>query len=149
MNIGELASAAGVTTDTVRYYEKQKLLPVALRQDNGYRRYTPLHLGALRFVRSAQGLGFSLREIREVLPALSEGRFKRGQIEERLNAKLAEIDQHMAMLQKRRQELLDTFASLQCAPDTPLGVAQATGSATAKPTTQARGRKPSGTQRLK
>ena len=92
MNIGELAQAAGVTTDTVRYYEKQKLLPLALRQDNGYRRYTPAHLGQLRFVRSAQGLGFSLREIRDILPALNAGRFKRGQIEERLHAKLAVID---------------------------------------------------------
>lgn len=143
MNIGELASTSGVSTDTVRYYEKQKLLPVPLRQSNGYRSYGPEHLGALRFVRSAQGLGFSLREIREVLPALAQGRFKRGQIEERLKAKLAEIDQHMALLQQRKDELLATYASLQCAPDAPLAPAQATAP------TQARGRKPAGTQRLK
>jgi DNA-binding transcriptional MerR regulator len=147
MNIGELAQAAGVTTDTVRYYEKQKLLPPALRQDNGYRRYTPAHLGQLRFVRSAQGLGFALREIRDILPALNEGRLRRRQIEERLHAKLAEIDQHMALLRQRRQELLATFALLKCSPDTPLAAAQAT--APAQPAVQPRGRKPSGTQRLK
>ncbi|MDT8992011.1 MerR family transcriptional regulator [Curvibacter sp. APW13] len=147
MNIGELAQAAGVTTDTVRYYEKQKLLPPALRQDNGYRRYTPAHLGQLRFVRSAQGLGFSLREIRDILPALNAGRFKRGQIEERLHAKLAEIDQHLALLNQRRQELLDTFALLKCSPETPLAAAQAT--APAHAAAQPRGRKPAGTQRAR
>lgn len=145
MNIGELASAAGVSTDTVRYYEKQKLLPMPLRQSNGYRSYGPEHLGTLRFVRSAQGLGFSLREIRDVLPALAQGRFKRGQIEERLQAKLAEIDQHMALLRQRRKELLATFASLQCAPDAPLAPAQATKTHSAS--AQLRGRKPAGTQR--
>lgn len=144
MNIGELASAAGVTTDTVRYYEKQQLLPAPLRQANGYRSYTPEHLSALRFVRSAQGLGFSLNELRAVLPALAEGRFKRGQIEERLHAKLAEIDQHMALLRQRKRELLTTLASLQCAPEATLGVAQATA---APVPAQSRGRKPAGTQR--
>lgn len=147
MNIGEIANAAGVSADTVRYYEKQQLLPQALRQANGYRRYTPAHLSALRFVRSAQGLGFSLREIRAVLPALAEGRFRRGEIEERLQAKLAEIDHHMAVLQQRRKELLATYASLQCAPDTPLAPVQATAVHSTK--IQARGRKPTGTQRLK
>ena len=147
MNIGELARAGGVSTDTVRYYEKQKLLPDPLRQSNGYRSYGPEHLGALRFVRSAQGLGFSLWEIREVLPALAQGRFKRGQIEERLQAKLAEIDQHMALLQQRKDELLATYASLQCEPDAALVATQAT--ATRSAPTQARGRKPAGTQRLK
>ena len=145
MNIGELAEAAGVSTDTVRYYEKQALLPVALRQANGYRHYTAAHLDTLKFVRSAQGLGFSLREIREILPALAEGRFKRGHIEERLQAKLAEIDQHMALLRQRRKELLHTFASLRCAPDAALAAPQAT--AQQPPNVQPRGRKPAGTQR--
>lgn len=149
MNIGELALAAGVTTDTVRYYEKQQLLAAPLRQPNGYRNYTPAHLGTLRFVRSAQALGFSLSEIRAVLPELAEGRFKRAQVEERLQAKLAEIDQHMALLHQRKRELLATFDSLRCAPDTPLGLAQATGPAAAQPADQPRGRKPSGTQRLR
>lgn len=143
MNIGELAQAAGVSTDTVRYYEKQKLLPPAQRQDNGYRSYTATQLGQLRFVRSAQGLGFSLREIRDILPALNEGRFKRGDIEARLHAKLAEIDQHMALLHQRRKELLDTFALLKCQPEAPLAAPQATAP------TQPRGRKPAGTQRAK
>lgn len=147
MNIGELAQAAGVTTDTVRYYEKQKLLPQAERQDNGYRHYLPSHLSQLRFVRSAQGLGFSLREIRDILPALNEGRFKRRQIEERLNAKLAEVDQHMALLRARRKELLNTFALLQCSPDAPLAAVQAT--VPARANAQARGRKPAGTQRAR
>jgi len=143
MNIGELARAAEVSTDTVRYYEKQQLLTAPMRQSNGYRCYGPEHLSALRFVRSAQGLGFSLKEIRAVLPALAQGRFKRGQIEELLQAKLADLDQHMALLRQRRKELLATFASLQCAPEVALMPAQATApklTARAQPS----GRKPKG-----
>jgi DNA-binding transcriptional MerR regulator len=126
MNIGEFASSLGVSTDTVRYYEKQQLLPPPQRQANGYRHYTPVHASTLRFVRSAQALGFSLGEIRAVLPALAEGRFNRVEMEAQLLAKLSQIDQHIATLRARKRELQATFASLQCAPDAPLGLAQAT-----------------------
>jgi MerR family Zn(II)-responsive transcriptional regulator of zntA len=65
--IGKLAQRAGVTTDTVRYYEKASLLAPARKTDAGYRLYDEDAVRRLRFIRQAQQCGFSLIEIRELL----------------------------------------------------------------------------------
>lgn len=126
MNIGKLAEQAEVSTDTLRFYERQGLLDVPLRHANGYRSYTDADLARVRFVRSAQSLGFSLTEIRQLLPELTSGQLSRGLIEQHLTAKMAEIDAHMARLRALKRELRATFDSLRCAPDTPVSVAGAT-----------------------
>lgn len=116
MNISQLAKANQVSTDTVRYYEKQGLIAAPTRQHNGYRTYTPAHAETLKFVRGAQALGFSLAEIRTILPQLAQGKFGRADIELQLKTKMAQIDAHMQQLQTLKQELQATFASLTCAP---------------------------------
>lgn len=126
MNISQLAKANGVSTDTVRYYEKQGLIAAASRQDNGYRSYTPAHAQTLRFVRGAQALGFSLAEIRVILPQLAQGKFGRADIERQLQTKMAQIDTHMAQLQTLKSELQAAFTSLTCAPDQPISTANGT-----------------------
>lgn len=126
MNISQLAKASHVSTDTVRYYEKQGLISAPERQPNGYRTYTAAHVDAMRFVRGAQSLGFSLTEIRAVLPQFAAGQFGRGPIEQKLNAKMAEIDAHIRQLQTLKRELKATFASLTCAPDQVVSTAQVT-----------------------
>jgi len=73
MGIGTLAKKAGVKIDTVRYYERSRLLAPRTRLASGYRRYTELELARLRFIRRAQMLGFTLKEVRELL-ALSAQR---------------------------------------------------------------------------
>ena len=65
MKIGELAQSAGVPIDTVRYYERQGLLPEPERQPSGYRRYQSADVLRLRFVRRAKALGFTLDELRD------------------------------------------------------------------------------------
>ena len=65
--IGKLAQFAEVTTDTVRYYEKEGLLVSARRTDAGYRLYDGDSVRRMRFIRQAQQCGFSLSEIRELL----------------------------------------------------------------------------------
>ncbi|MBU1263178.1 MAG: heavy metal-responsive transcriptional regulator [Gammaproteobacteria bacterium] len=65
--IGKLAREAGVTPDTVRYYEKEGLLAPARKSDAGYRLYDEDAARRLRFIRQAQQCGFSLSEIRELL----------------------------------------------------------------------------------
>jgi DNA-binding transcriptional MerR regulator len=120
MNISQLAKAAGVSTDTVRYYEKQGLISAPDRQDNGY------HAGALRFVRGAQALGFSLAEIRTILPELTQGKLGRADIELQLQAKMAQIDTHILQLQTLKKELANTFASLSCTPTQTVVTASAT-----------------------
>lgn len=126
MNISQLAKANDVSTDTVRYYEKMGLLPQTERQDNGYRSYGPAHAETLRFVRGAQALGFSLTEIRAILPQLAQGRFGRSAIEQQLQAKMAQIDAHIRQLQTLKKELNATFASLRCAPEQVVSTAHST-----------------------
>lgn len=67
MKIGELAQRSGVRIDTVRYYEREGLLPRATRLASGYRVYDDADVRRLRFVRRAKALGFSLPEIRDLL----------------------------------------------------------------------------------
>jgi DNA-binding transcriptional MerR regulator len=73
MKIGELAQRTGVGIDTVRFYERQGLLPQATRLASGYRTYAESDVRRLRFVRRAKTLGFSLAQVRELL-ALSDRR---------------------------------------------------------------------------
>lgn len=126
MNISQLAKAASVSTDTVRYYEKQGLISAPERQDNGYRLYTEAHVGALRFVRGAQALGFSLAEIRTLLPQMAQGKLGRADIELQLQAKMDQIDTHILQLQTLKKELANTFESLSCTPTHTIVTASAT-----------------------
>jgi MerR family copper efflux transcriptional regulator len=126
VNISQLAKASHVSTDTVRYYEKQGLIAAATRQTNGYRAYTEAHVEAMRFVRGAQSLGFSLTESRAVLLQFLGGQFRRADVEHKLNAKMAEIDAHIRQLQVLKKELKATFTSLFCTPDQAVNTAQGT-----------------------
>ena len=126
MNISQLAKTIGVSTDTVRYYEKQGLLQAPNRQDNGYRSYTLAHVEVVRFVRGAQSLGFSLAEIRRILPQFASGQLGRSDIERQLQTKMAQIDAHIQQLHTLKQELQVAFASLKCARDQPVSITQGT-----------------------
>ena len=74
--IGQLAQAAGVGIDTVRYYERSGLLKPSTRTQSGYRKYGQGELDRLNFIRRAQHLGFSLGEISELLAISSRGRMR-------------------------------------------------------------------------
>ena len=65
--IGKLASAAGVNAQTIRYYERAGLFRAPARTPSGYRQFGPDELRRLLFIRRAQGVGFSLAEIRDLL----------------------------------------------------------------------------------
>ena len=130
MNISQLARAAEVTPDTLRYYEKQGLLAAPIRQSNGYRCYTDEDLKLVKFIRGAQSLGFSLAEIRMILPKLAQGQFGRTEIEQQLQAKMAQIDEHMRHLRTLKKELSATMASLRCQLNQPLATAHSTASDT-------------------
>ncbi|WP_374562682.1 heavy metal-responsive transcriptional regulator [Ideonella sp.] len=131
MNIGALAQLTGVSPDTLRYYEREKLLAPPGRAANGYRVYSDADAQRVRFVRSAQALGFSLAEIRWILPRLNAGQVQRAEIESHLNKKLAEIDGHIKQLRNLRKEVLATLGSLRCQPQAEVTVQQATAKATA------------------
>jgi MerR family mercuric resistance operon transcriptional regulator len=67
LTIGAVAKAAEVTVETIRYYQRRKLLGEPERPFGGIRRYTDVHIHRLRFIRQAQELGFSLDEVGELL----------------------------------------------------------------------------------
>jgi Hg(II)-responsive transcriptional regulator len=67
MLIGQLAKRAGVHVETVRYYERRGLLPRPVRTASGYRTYEPAVVARLCFIKRAQGLGFTLHEVEELL----------------------------------------------------------------------------------
>lgn len=103
LGIGKLARLGGVGIDTVRYYERNGLLSPSGRLASGYRRYGDLELARLRFIRRAQKLGFSLREI-ETLLNLSAKR-NVAQIKSAAMTKLADVDARIADLQRVRSGL--------------------------------------------
>lgn len=72
--IGDLAKAIGIKADTIRFYEKRKLLPKAQRTAAGYRVYDDETASRVRFIKKAQALGFSLQEIRRILDLRAQGR---------------------------------------------------------------------------
>jgi len=97
MNIGQLARQSGVPIDTIRYYEREGVLPEPLRSANGYRHYGPADIRRLRFVRRAKELGFGLDDIRGLL-ALSDARSAdmagvRSAAQEKLDLIQARIDE--------------------------------------------------------
>ena len=103
LGIGQLAKRAGVAIDTVRYYERNKLLAPAGRLASGYRRYGEAELKRLRFIRRAKALGFTLADIRGLL-SLSDER-NVAKVKRAAEAKLTDIEQRIAELQRIRRGL--------------------------------------------
>jgi Hg(II)-responsive transcriptional regulator len=103
IGIGTLAKRAGVRIDTVRYYERNGLMAPRARLASGYRRYGEGELARLRFIRRAQALGFTLREVRELL-AISNQRDV-AKVKRKAQAKLADVEQRIADLQRMRKGL--------------------------------------------
>jgi MerR family copper efflux transcriptional regulator len=103
--IGAVARRAGVGIDTIRYYEREGLLPEPQRRASGYRDYGPEVVQRLRFIRRAKGLGFTLEGIRELL-ALSTDR-ERGvkSVKQRAQARLGEVERRIRELQRMKRGL--------------------------------------------
>lgn len=106
MNIGQAASASGVSAKMIRYYESIALIPPGRRSESGYRIYGENDLHALRFVKRARTLGFSLDQIRDLLSLW--------QNKERASADVKRIALgHVAELNQRIDELTEMRDTLQ------------------------------------
>ncbi len=105
-SIGQVARRAGVGVETVRFYEREGLLEEPARRASGYRQYSEEVIKQIRFIKRAQQLGFSLKEILELLTLRVDGETSCEQVKERAAAKLAEVEQKVAELQHMRQALL-------------------------------------------
>jgi DNA-binding transcriptional MerR regulator len=120
MRIGELARVSGVRPATLRYYERRGLLSRPARTGAGYRSYTPESAAQLRLIRWAKGLGFTLREIREMTGAIGQHAVGRGdRVRSQVRAKIAEVDAKMSQLASIRMELAE-LASCRCKNDCPV-----------------------------
>lgn len=106
MLIGELSTITGVDSQTIRFYERQGLLPQPRRAANGYRAYNATAIGRLRFIRAAQNAGLALGEIAQVLNLRDAGHTPCTHVSLVLEQKLAEV-------QARLKELTDLAAELE------------------------------------
>ncbi|WP_196778823.1 heavy metal-responsive transcriptional regulator [Lysobacter silvisoli] len=105
MQIGQLAKRAGVAIDTVRYYERNGILPLPERQASGYRAYDERDVDRLRFLRRAKALGFTLTEIRDLLELSSRRDDDMGGLKAAANEKLADVERKLAELSRVRDGL--------------------------------------------
>ncbi len=105
MTRGELARRTGVHAETIRYYEQRGLLPPPQRTAAGYRAYTETDVERLRFIKRAQELGFSLREIEELLTLEATPGASSGLVRQRALAKIAEIEARIRDLTRIRDTL--------------------------------------------
>lgn len=103
LQIGEVAKRAGVSIDTLRYYEKMKLLPKATRSSGGFRLFAPEHIERVRFIKQAQELGFSLDEIRGLLSTGGAEECRR--VRDLLTRKLSELDERLKAMRDFRRLL--------------------------------------------
>lgn len=106
MLIGQLADVAGLATQTIRFYEREGLLPAPVREANGYRVYDETTLNRLTFIRTAQAAGLTLGEIRSIVDLRDEGDVPCTHVTSLLSAKLAAV-------RARRRELDALAAELQ------------------------------------
>ncbi|MCX4672668.1 heavy metal-responsive transcriptional regulator [Streptomyces sp. NBC_01381] len=105
MRIGELATASGVTTKTVRFYEQAGLVPEPPRTSSGYRDYPGESLTRLAFIRDAQHAGLTLAEIRGILALRDSGQAPCDHVSELIDEHLEEIDRRISELRKTRTAL--------------------------------------------
>lgn len=106
MRSGELARLAGVSTDTLRHYERKGVLAAPVRASNGYRQYPPQALERVRLIRRALGLGFTLDELARILKARDRGVAPCREVRALAAAKLAETETRLIEITALRDYLL-------------------------------------------
>lgn len=106
--IGGVARAAGVSVETVRYYQRMDLVPVPLRRQGGFREYPPDVAARVGFIKRAQHLGFTLAEVKNLL-ALEDGR-SCGKARGLAVDKLASVEAKITDLNRMRRTLKDLIA---------------------------------------
>ncbi|MDP4547772.1 MerR family transcriptional regulator [Marinobacter sp. MDS2] len=117
MKVKELATAADVTPDTVRFYTREGLLRPSRNPDNNYQYYDAEDLRRLRFARKARQLGFSLPEIRQILGQADEHHSPCPMVRDVFQHRLAEVDREIADLQQLRSRMVSALSAWQEMPD--------------------------------
>jgi len=105
MKIGEVAKSAGIGIDAVRFYERRGLIQEPVRSASGYRDYPRDVVTSLRFIARAKDLGFSLKEISELLEVERREAASAAEVKAIADKKLADIEQRIRALQRMRRAL--------------------------------------------
>jgi DNA-binding transcriptional MerR regulator len=103
--VSKLAATVGVGPDTIRFYEREGLIPEAERTASGYRVYDEGIVQRLRFIRGSQRIGLRLREIKGLLEVMDRGLCPCGHARHLVTARIAELDQQIAELRVLRDHL--------------------------------------------
>lgn len=109
LSIGQLSQATGLKPHTIRYYERRGLLPKALRNESGYRRYSERDLRRLRLVLAAKSLGFTLGEIASI--AAEKGSSLSSRLKPRLKTKSQELEGKLEHLRGVRRRVRTALAA--------------------------------------
>lgn len=107
LKIGEVAERGGVNLQTIRYYEREGLLPEPPRLESGYRMFPENTVRRVRFIKRAQDLGFTLAEIKELLSLRVDHDRNRVEVRTLATAKVADIDQKIRTLKRMKRVLSD------------------------------------------
>jgi MerR family mercuric resistance operon transcriptional regulator len=112
VQIGKVSQRTGLSVDTIRYYEKERLLREPPRSEGGYRLYSERDVEHLLFVRKAQELGFTLAEIRELLVVQDERTEACTHVRELIQNRLGSVRQKIEDLKKLESHLQE--AQIKC-----------------------------------
>ena len=111
VTIGRLAKAVGVNIQTVRYYERRRLLTPTARTPSGYRLYGTAEIRRLRFIKNAQSLGFTLEEIAGLLNLRVNSAARCGDVQRRAQGKLAGVEAKIKDLEAMSRVLRNLIRS--------------------------------------
>ncbi|WP_190285657.1 heavy metal-responsive transcriptional regulator [Montanilutibacter psychrotolerans] len=117
MQIGQLASRAGISIATVRYYERNNILPSPPRQETGFRAYGEEDIARLQFLQRARTLGFSLPEIRELLTLSQQEGGDSCALKSAAIERLQDVESKLADLGRIRDGLLELIADCPNRPE--------------------------------
>ncbi len=117
LSIGQLAKRAGVGVETVRYYEREGLLVEPQRRQSGYRQYQSDTVDRLLFIRRAKELGFTLKEIKELLSLRVDEEKTCADVRQQAEAKIADIEDRIRSLQRMKRALVQV--TRQCSGNGP------------------------------
>lgn len=114
LKVGEIAKKVGVNVETLRYYEKIKLMPKPKRIESGYRVYDASDLQRLLFIKRGKELGFTLKEIKELLELKIESTATCGDVKHLAEHKLTDIEKRIRDLKNIKKVLLKLITQCVC-----------------------------------
>ncbi len=106
MQIKELSQATGVDVETIRFYEKQGLLPPPARRDNGYRNYAESHLERLSFIRHCRALDMPLSDVARLLSFLDEPEVHCGDVNDLVDQQLGRVRARLKSMRALEKQLM-------------------------------------------